>query len=340
MKCIGGIACVFSRLLRRTGGNLRFLLCWMYLHRPELKTLKDTNQHMRNIPVLNNRLDGFNGIVEHALEMKAKKTPWHLRFAQKAKGIVSFVQNLLSPLTQKEGVRGGQLSAFFQSAASAVIVGIGLLVGSIGDVQAACNPPIYDVCFHKVDGSGFSVDGTVKLEIEFDVPASKRNQQYEVVWSGLKIFFDPLTYRTWYSDAQVSDKGIYGNRTISYSDFWWDASAPYGDNNYGCSIFEGEYVNGKWVRGTQVASVDFYSYQHAALVYLNTSTLPFSLSQYYCSIDWDPVPNPLFSGYTRWRCVNYRGYWYSWGDVGSPRFRYGDPPGSRCSYTISPPSCP
>ena len=294
---------------------------------------------MENIPVFSNRLDESNGIVENVLEMKAKKMPWHLRFAPKAKGIVSFVQNLLSPLTRKEGVRGDQLSAFFQSAAAVVaaVVGIGLLVGSTAAVQAACNPPVYDVCFHKVDGSGFSVDGTVKLEIEFDVPRSKRNQQYEVVWSDLKIFFDPLTYRTWYSDAQVSDKGIYGNRTLTFDRFWWDSLAPYNYNNYGCSIFEGEYVNGKWVRGTQVASVDFYSHQAASLVYLNTSALPFSLSQYYCTIDWDPSPpNPLFSGYSRWQCVNYRGYWYSWGDVGSPRFDYE----RRCSRTISPPSCP
>ncbi len=52
---------------------------------------------MENIPVLNNRLDESNEIVEHVLEMKAKKTPWYLLFAPKAKGLVSFVQNLLSP---------------------------------------------------------------------------------------------------------------------------------------------------------------------------------------------------------------------------------------------------
>ena len=62
---------------------------------------------MRNSTVFSNRLDESNGTVEHVLEMKAKKTPWHLLFATKAKGIVSFLQNLLSPLTRKEGVRGG-----------------------------------------------------------------------------------------------------------------------------------------------------------------------------------------------------------------------------------------
>ncbi len=41
------------------------------------------------------------------------------------KGIVSFVQNLLPSPTQKEGVRGIQLSAFFQPA-DAAVVGIGL----------------------------------------------------------------------------------------------------------------------------------------------------------------------------------------------------------------------
>ena len=113
---------------------------------------------MENIPVLSNRLDESNGTVEHVLEMKTKKTPWFLRFAPKAKGIVSFVQNLLSPLTQKEGVRGGQLSAFFQPAA-AIVVGIGLLVGSNAAVQAACDPPIFNLCFHKSSwtSSGFAV---------------------------------------------------------------------------------------------------------------------------------------------------------------------------------------
>ena len=53
---------------------------------------------MRNIPVLNHRLDESNGIVENVFGMKtAKKAPCFLRFAPKAKGIVSFVQNLLSP---------------------------------------------------------------------------------------------------------------------------------------------------------------------------------------------------------------------------------------------------
>ena len=82
---------------------------------------------MRNITVFNNRLDESNGTVENVLELKAKKTPWHLCFAgsilrkigsartaggadkdgilaEIAKGIVSFLQNFLPSQTQKEGV--------------------------------------------------------------------------------------------------------------------------------------------------------------------------------------------------------------------------------------------
>ena len=119
---------------------------------------------MENIPVFNNRLDESNGTVENVLEMKAKKMPWHLRFAPKAKGLVSFVQNLLSPLTRKEGGRGGQLSAFFQLAA-AVVVGIGLLAGSlvllaepIGTGRGGNNPPIVNVCAPTVEAIWITED--------------------------------------------------------------------------------------------------------------------------------------------------------------------------------------
>ena len=292
---------------------------------------------MENIPVLSNRLDESNGTVEHVLEMKAKKTPWHLRFAPKAKGIiVSFVQNLLSPLTQKEGVRGGQLSAFFQSAAAAV-VGIGLLVGSTGDVQAACDPPVYDVCFHKNYGD-FSTAGTVELIVEFDVPYVKRNQQYEIVWNGYKLHRDYNDEgREIYHYDGVSQFPIYGNTRLSYDQFWWDPNISW--NNYGLSIYEGETVNGKWVRGKWVAQVDFYAYQHASYVSIDNSSdgLDFELSTYYCSVDWHPVPTPLYSGYTRRTCwLSPWGVWYRWGDVGSPRFAYR----SRCSHTITPTPCP
>ena len=64
--------------------------------------------------------------------------------ARVVKGVVSFLQNLLSPQTQKEGVRCGQVSAFFQLAA-AVVVGIGLLVGSNAEAQSP------DIEFYGVD---------------------------------------------------------------------------------------------------------------------------------------------------------------------------------------------
>ena len=69
------------------------------------------------------------------------------------------------------------------AAAVAVVVGVGLLVGSTGDVQAACNPPVFDVCFHKTSGGGWTSDGYVGMDIQFK---GKSGQRYEVVWSGLK----------------------------------------------------------------------------------------------------------------------------------------------------------
>ena len=56
-----------------------------------------------------NRIDGFNGIVENALGMKAKKTPWHLRFAGKVKMAV---------------------------AVAAAVVGIGLFMAPMESAQA------------------------------------------------------------------------------------------------------------------------------------------------------------------------------------------------------------
>ena len=49
---------------------------------------------------------------------------------------------------------------------AAVVVGIGLLTESIGDVQAACDPPVYDVCFHKLTGRVWtSGDGYAAMDI-------------------------------------------------------------------------------------------------------------------------------------------------------------------------------
>ena len=295
---------------------------------------------MENITVLSNRLDNSNGTVEHVLEMKAKKTPWYLLFAPKAK-VVSFVQNLLSPLTRKEGVRGGQVSAFFQSAA-AVVVGVGLLAGSTGDVQAECDPPIFDLCFHK---DNWQLDGTAEMWIEFEGESGKL---YEVVWHGIKRFVNPITRLPeirWEDDGEEGLSGV--GASWNYKDFWWDASADPGSDCYGVSVYEGHWEYDSedrrfWVRDHWLGSASFNSHQEAAHVYLDASLFPdFDLWIYYLTIDYEsPFPN-LRRGYAedycswgwRWnpetRRREYRN-WYYPGDPGSPRFHYGE----SCSVDI------
>ena len=192
------------------------------------------------------------------MKATAKKTPWFLRFAPKAKGIVSFVQNLLSPLTQKEGVRGGQLSVFFQSAA-AIVVGIGLLVGSTADVQAACDLPVYDVCFHKRDND-WSTAGLATMKVEFDgVPG----QAYRYQFSGWMYHFDYLTGDYWYGYGRVTGR-FSSSASLECYNFWWDPDRG-GTSGY-LQIYE-EGTSRSWRRGgpkvlgKRVASVDFYPYQ-------------------------------------------------------------------------------
>ena len=62
---------------------------------------------MRNITVFSNRLDESNGIVEHVLELKAKKTPWHLRFARNAVAVVFGIGLLLAPVSILSNGFGG-----------------------------------------------------------------------------------------------------------------------------------------------------------------------------------------------------------------------------------------
>lgn len=77
--------------------------------------------------------------------------------------------------------------------------------------------------------------------------------------------------------------------------------------------------------------VHFDPWHEAALIYLDNSRLSFELNQYYCTIDWYPIPNPLKFGYSTGKC--HRG-WYM-GDVVSPRFHYG----SSCLVNILVPYC-
>ena len=152
---------------------------------------------------------------------------------------------------------------------AAVVVGISLLVGSSGDVQSACDPPVFDVCFHKIDGGGWTAgDGYAAMDIQFK---GESGEKYEVVWHGLKRLYiwDGKRFRYVITRDDVSDYPYWvcSEVTLTYENFWWDHTIPwdwwYG---YGCSIYEGSTVKGEWVRESQVATVHFYSYQEAAYV--------------------------------------------------------------------------
>ncbi len=78
--------------------------------------------------------------------------------------------------------------------------------------------------------------------------------------------------------------------------------------------------------------VHFYPWHEEALVYLDNSRLPFELNQYYCTIDWYPIPNSLKFGGSTGDC--YHGWYMS--NVVSPRFHYG----SICLANIPVPYCP
>ncbi len=107
---------------------------------------------MQKVAFYSKWLDGSNGLVKDCPknEMEQNETETLLLampsnstaglLARVVKSVVSFLQNLLFPQTHKEGVRRGQVSAFFQPAA-AVVVGVDLLVGSNAEAQV----PTYDV---------------------------------------------------------------------------------------------------------------------------------------------------------------------------------------------------
>ena len=303
---------------------------------------------MENIPVFSNRLEESNGIVENILEMKAKKTPWFLRFVPKAKGIVSFVQNLLSPLTRKEGVRGGQLSAFFQSAAAA-IVGIGLLAGSTGDVQAACNPPVFDVCFHKLDRD-WTRFGEAVMFVDFKVPSSKAGTTYRIEWWGYQRYvFGPFDIRYAWGKNQLphTDTLSAGENQLSHTFLYHPdrnrEDDPFIYDSYGMAIYEYNPNTRKDIKW--VASVWFRPGQAAADVQVDSEYYS-DLSLYYCTIDYDPNNYPgLKSGYdgpywvrrTLWTApwpIGRPYYVWGWtGNVGSPRFDYGH----SCSHEVTLP---
>lgn len=240
--------------------------------------------------------------------MNAKKTPWFLRFAGKLK------------------------------TAAAVVVGIGLLVGSTGEIhgQGDCDPPVFDVCFHK---SNWTSAGYATMYIEVDLPPAESGQRYELVWRGLKkIFVDGVLEETYRDDSKP---GLSASSV--YDKFWWPSwvtKDSYVD--YMVEIYEGHWdfgneVNGRptWVRDTWIGSAQLYSYQEAAEVNLNASLYSdFDLWTYYCTIDWDTPLANLRYGYIlgSWTYDNSRQEFFYEGVHGSPRFDYEDD----CSYEFSP----
>ena len=68
------------------------------------------------------------------LSAKPIKTPRRLRFARTIGIGVSLTKSKI------------------EKTAAAIVITIDLLIGSIGEIQAACDPPVYDVCFHRDGG--------------------------------------------------------------------------------------------------------------------------------------------------------------------------------------------
>ncbi len=101
---------------------------------------------MRNIFVLNNRLDESNGTVENVLEMKTKKMPWFLRFA-------------------------GNLKM-----ATAVVVGIGLLASPFliqaNDEEKTDDAP-------EVGCLWVTNSGSIGFKVEFDVTAPSDGEELD-----------------------------------------------------------------------------------------------------------------------------------------------------------------
>ena len=176
---------------------------------------------MENITVFSNRLDESTGTVENVLEMKAKKTPWFLRFAPKAKGIVSFVQNLLSLLTRKESVRG----------AAVVLAGIiGLLCAPFESAQAQVlsHSVVTGVDLYTNDANDYDFSsGIGAMAISVDVFETSRRY---VVWDpwpfskGTSEIWGDSAY--WYDYAWLWQDLLIGNY---YTATFHEKSDPWND---------------------------------------------------------------------------------------------------------------
>ena len=221
---------------------------------------------------------------EKTMRNSSTKTPWHLRFGEKLK-----------------------------TAAAAIVVGIALLAGYNAEVHgqgSECDPPIFDVCFHKSD---WTTHGPATMFVEFNPPPAEEGQLYEIVWRGLRrVFRNRRFVETYENDSQPgqSDSQV---ASLSYEFYWpsWITVDSY--LSYGVEIYEGYWdfeneVNGRptWVRGDWIGSASLYNHQEAAEISVDASLFPdFDYWKYYCEVDWDSPITPLKYGYIL-------GCWY-WG---------------------------
>ena len=177
--------------------------------------------------------------------------------------------------------------------------------------------------------------------VEFDGVPGKA---YRYQFSGWMSELNYSDGTVWYGNGRVTGR-FSSSARLQCATFWWDPDR--GGTGAYLQIRE-EGTSGSWRRegpkvlGKGVATVDFYPYQRAALVYLNTSAVPFEFEQYYCTIDWED-PIPLKHGYSEgyWAYLPFQWNpryphhrpWFYMGDPGSPRFHYR----RSCSVTVDPP---
>ena len=130
-----------------------------------------------NVVVINerNNVSFMKPIILDDLGLSAKptKTPWFLRFAPKAKGIVSFVSNLLPSPTQKEA-----------STAAALLAGLGLLGAPIESVQSAI-PKVTEVI---LTDWALDSDSFFRMEVVHSSGSGFQWFTPKYCWSG--VYFD------------------------------------------------------------------------------------------------------------------------------------------------------
>ena len=111
---------------------------------------------MKNIIVLKNRLDESTEIVENTLGLKAKKTPWFLRFVGKMK------------------------------AAAAIVVGIGLLASPFllkADDEDDEIPKITSIYVTNHGSTGFEIEFRVSSSFPYWIAKGYRSALYEQYWT-------------------------------------------------------------------------------------------------------------------------------------------------------------